>query len=268
MATPADWVKSAVKITPGFETTGDPYMGVSGDFDGMGISCGALQWNIGKKSLQPMVLAIPESVVTAAMPGFGPEMLKACKANVIDGLKIVRQWQTGQTLKPKVKAELRTLMGTPEMRKQQDIKIGKVADLAFTRAASWAKDRDSGEPTKRLFCWFFDIVTQNGSLEGLTPAKVRDFIALFTPGKADDVICDFLANRTGNSGHVKDAHKNAKLWRDKADAEQLEVLCMSFLRAETASPTWRHVVLNRKGAIAMGKGWVNSAKWDFGGDGL
>ena len=52
---PADFVKAAVAITPGFEVSGDPYLGVSGDFDRMGISCGALQWNIGSNSLQPMV---------------------------------------------------------------------------------------------------------------------------------------------------------------------------------------------------------------------
>jgi hypothetical protein len=78
---PDDWKKSAVAITPGFEVSGDPYQGVSGDFDGMGISCGALQWNIGQGSLQPMVKAVGKQVVTAAMPIYGTQLWTACNGS-------------------------------------------------------------------------------------------------------------------------------------------------------------------------------------------
>jgi len=74
MPAPNDWKSAAVAITPGFEVEGDPYQGVSGDFDGMGISCGALQWNIGSKSLQPIVIAVGKPKVAAAMPQLGQEM--------------------------------------------------------------------------------------------------------------------------------------------------------------------------------------------------
>jgi hypothetical protein len=266
---PADWVKSAVVITPGFETTGDPYQGVSGDFDGMGISCGALQWNIGMNSLQPMVRAVGEAAVKQAMPVHGAEMWKACNTAIVEGLKIVRGWQNGTTLRPVPKAELRTLMGSAAMRAEQDKKIAVKAQRAFDLATQWAKDDGGAKPSKRLFCWFFDIVTQNGSMEGLTPKKVRDFIASSPPGKADDVVCNFLANVTGDKGHAADAKRNAALWRDKTDAEKLPILCMSYLRSKTANPKWQHVVINRKGTIAMGKGWVNgSDKWDLASHGL
>jgi hypothetical protein len=43
---------------------------------------------------------------------------------------------------------------------------------------------------------------------------------------------------------------------------------MSYLRSNTADPKWQHVVLNRKGTIAMGTGWVNSGKNDFSKHGL
>ena len=265
---PADWKKAAVAITPGFEVAGDPYEGVSGNFDGMGISCGALQWNIGSGSLQPMVKNVGKAHVVSTMPTFGNDLWNACNTTIAKGLAIVNGWQTGSTLKAKPKAELKAFMGSAPMRAEQDKLIDKVARKAMSEAEKWVAARGNGAPSKRLFCWFFDIITQNGGLKGLTFKEVADFIKLNQPDKADDVVCDFLAGKTGTSGHVKDAHKNAGLWRNKAPDEKLEILVMSYLRSNLALPKWRHVVLNRKGTIAIGSGFVNSGKFDFAAHGL
>jgi hypothetical protein len=265
---PADFVKAAVAITPGFEVSGDPYLGVSGDFDRMGISCGALQWNIGSNSLQPMVRNVGKTHVLSVMPDFGGQMWQACNGTVSSGLSIVRGWQNGTRLKPKPKAELVALMGSNAMRAEQDKKIGTVATKAFNQATAWAAARGDSSASKRLFCWFFDIVTQNGGLEGLTFAKTKNFIDANQPDRVDDVVCDFLKGQSGTSGHVTDAKKNATLWRNSADGEKLEILVMSYLRSLTAAQQWRHVVLNRKGSIAMGAGWVNGTKWSFATHGL
>lgn len=266
-ALPQDWFDSAVAITASFETSGDPYVSVSGDFDGMGISCGVLQWNIGQGSLPPLVKAVGKSTVTAAMPVHGKDMWTACNGSIKAGLKIVRSWQSGISLKAKPKAELAALMGTAAMRAEQTAAITIVADRAFAGTTKWATSSGNA-PSKRQFCWFYDMATQNGSLEGLTPKAVADFISQNTPDKADDLICDFLKNMKGSSGHVKDSHQNAKLWRNKANADELEVLCMTYLRSKTANPKWQHVVVNRKGSIAMGEGWVNGSLRDFSGYGL
>jgi hypothetical protein len=254
---PSDWIKAAVAITPSFETTGDPYMGVTGDFDEMGISCGALQWNIGMSSLQPMVKNVGQPVVKQAMPKFGDDLWTACNSPVAAGLKIVRGWQTNKKLRPDAEAELRAFMGTPQMRAQQDSKIGVKAETAFKMASEWAAQIPGGKSSKRSFCWFFDIVTQNGNLKGLTFQDVANFLEQNKPDKSDDFVCDFLASRTGSSGHVKDAHENARLWRNKAEGVKLELLVLSYLRAQLAKSEFSHVVLNRKGTIAMGAGHVN-----------
>ncbi|MBY3158997.1 peptidoglycan-binding domain 1 protein [Rhizobium laguerreae] len=262
-ALPDDWRLSGVAITCGYETSStDPYTKVADDFDGMGISCGALQWNIGMKSLQPMVKAVGKTRVQALMPVYGAKMWEACTGAVKDGLKIVRGWQSKKELLKDAHAELMALMGSPEMRAEQDKKINVKADTALTMASAWAKGRNNNAPSKRLYCWFFDLATQNGSLEGQTPKRVADFMSSNNPDKVDDLICDYLDGLKGSSGHVKDAHKNADLWRGSSD-ERLELLCLTYLRSATANPTWRHVVINRKGTIAVGKGWVNSGKRDF-----
>ena len=273
MPIPNGWTASAVDITCRFESSGDLFEAVEGDFDKMGISCGCLQWNIGQGSLQPMVQNVGKAEVQARMPTLGADMWAACASSIAQGLKIVRGWQKANSagtpkLLPVPKAELKALMGGSAMRAEQQRKIDAVADQAMTMATNWAKDRDNTAPDKRLFCWMFDVATQNGSLEGQTPKKVSDFIAKNKPDKVDDLVCDYLASFTGPSGHVKDAHKNAALWRNNAGGEKLELLCLSYLRAQTASSKWRHVVVNRKGSIAMGGGWVNSGHRSFASHGL
>lgn len=270
MATiPPDYYADAIAITCGFEVSGDPYLGVSGNFDGMGISCGCLQWNIGAGSLQPLVKAIPAAVILAKMPKYGADLIKACTSTVSQGLAIVNAWQNNKVLPAAARSELRAMLGTPEMRAEQDKHIAHDANLAFDYATAWLQAGGGhGVPEKRLYCWFFDIVTQNGSLAPVTYAKVSDFIKLNTPGHADDVVCDYLAAATGTDGFIKDAHKNSGLWRNQAAGGKLELLCGSYLRAQTARLKYRPLVLNRKGAIAMGKGWVNGALADFSKYGL
>jgi hypothetical protein len=272
MKVPADWQSSAVLVTCGFETTGDPYVMIAGDFDKMGISCGALQWNIGMGSLQPMVKAAGKTVVHAAMPTHGAEMWNACNSTVAQGLTVVRAWQKMNAagvpiLDPVPRLELRALMGTPNMRSEQNARINSKASTALTQATAWAKERDGSAPSKRLFIWMFDIATQNGSLEGQSPKTVADFIAFNKQDKVDDLVCDYLAAFVGKA-HAADARRNATLWRGAARGEKLELLCLSYLRAQTANAKWRHVVINRKGSIAMGGGWVNSSKRDFSDHGL
>jgi len=72
------WVQPALKVTGPFEDSADPLGGVSGDFDGMGISLGVLQWNIGMGSLQPLVKNVGRAAVVDTMPVFGGELWTAC----------------------------------------------------------------------------------------------------------------------------------------------------------------------------------------------
>ena len=262
---PPDWHRSAVAITGGFENSGDPYQGVSGDFDLMGISCGVLQWNIGKGSLQPMVVAVGRDVVEAAMPTLGGQLWNACNAPLNAALATVRSWQSGTRLKPAAAGELRALMGSSEMRAEQDRRIGKIMERALKLANDWAQSGGRAGASKREFVWFFDLVTQNGSLAGVTRRQVSDFIEINRPDRVDDAVCNFLAAVGGSSGHVRDANKNAALWRNRGDEEQVELLVLSFLRSGLSNPKWRHVVLNRKGTIAEGEGFVNGKRHDLSG---
>jgi hypothetical protein len=255
------WIEAALSITGDFETIGDPWTAVSGDFDGMGISCGPLQWNIGQGSLQPMVIGAGRAVVGKAMPLFGAEFWSACNAPISAGLSTVRGWQDGTRLRPRPMTELAALLATAEMHQQMLGKVRKVANQAFDQAALW--EGTPGRCSSRAFCWFFDLVTQNGGLNGLDRDDVAAFIAGHGSERADDAVCAWLANRPTDAGHDRDCRRNAEAWKDKTTKETLDLLVISFLRAQLAKEQWRHVVMNRKGTIAMGFGWVNSERYDL-----
>lgn len=251
-----------VAITGTFETSGDPYQGVSGDFDGQGISCGVLQWNIGQRSLQPLVIAAGKPSVVAAMPGFGQDMWRACNAPLGQALAIVRSWQNGASLKAAPKAELRAFMGSAAMRTQQDAAIRRDARKAERLADKWAIDRGTGTRTKQELAWFFDVVTQNGSMKDLNFADVAAFKAAAAPGKAGDLVCDWLGNTTTKYAGMVDCHKNATLWRTGVSGLALDLLVLSYLRSQKSILQWRGDVLNRKGTLAVGRGWVHRTKFD------
>lgn len=252
-----------VKITGTFENSSDPYAGVSGDFDGQGISCGVLQWNIGQNSLQPLVVAAGEQTVLSAMPTFGRDMWMACNTSLSQALEIVRAWQNGTMLKVRPKSELKKLMGSPPMRQQQDETIRKIAKKAEALADGWASDRGTGKRTLQEVAWFFDIVTQNNSMKGLSFKDVAAFKIAAGPGKAGELVCDWLAATTGKYAGNEDCHKNAKLWRNQVDGRALDLLVLSYLRSQKSILRWRGDVLNRKGTLAVKTGWVHKTKFDF-----
>ena len=263
MAVTAAEIAVIVGITGRFEASGDPYEGVSGNFDGQGISCGVLQWNIGQASLPPLVLRMGDAAVPALMPEFGADLLKACRSPIGKGLAIVNAWQTNNRLKAAPARELKALMGSPAMRRIQDAAIAAVARGAETLADKWAADRGGGGRTPQELAWFFDTLTQNGSIAGLDHAAVKAFITAATPGSVDDLVCDWLASRPTTVAGAKDGFANAKLWRNAVKDRDLALFVLSYLRSQKAKVAWRVDVLNRKATIAFRKGRVHQTDIDL-----
>lgn len=261
---PAEWTKSALEITGSFENATDPFGGVSGDFDGQGISLGVLQWNIGQGSLQSLVTALGRDAVVGLMPSNGPDFWTACTGTTDQGLQIVRSWQTGSTLGAAVLKELKAFCHSGGFVAQQVAAADAKAQSAFAAATSYAAaDPNYGDVTKRLFCWFFDVHTQNGGLGSITYADVDAFIKAKAVLNAVPTICNWLKNRTSDEAGSDDAHKNADQWLDSVPKAQLTLLVLSYLRAIEAKPEWKADTLNRKGTIAVGVGFVHGSKRDL-----
>lgn len=259
-----DWIETALRITGHFEDSADPLGAVTGDFDGMGISVGVLQWNIGSNSLQPLVTRVGRAAVVAAMPHYGVEMWNACTSTIPKGLAIVRGWQVGSTLRGPVRDELKAFARGDAFMGQQVAAAADTAQEALAAARAWAAaDGAAGTVTKALFCWFFDLYTQNGGLKGVTYADVRGFMVSNGIDKSDDVICDWLAARGASDAGYRDSLKNAALWRNSVDDQRLPLLVLSYLRAMRARGAYRGDTLNRKATVALGQGWVHMERHDL-----
>jgi hypothetical protein len=263
MSLSKDELAAIVAVTGRFENASRPYEGVSGDFDGQGISCGVLQWNIGQSSLQPLVIKAGEASVLDRMPSFGVEMWQACNSATQDGLAIVRSWQVGAKLKPEPLAELKAFMGSPEMRAIQDARIAGTAASAELLADGWVRDHGVARGrTLQEIAFFFDLVTQNGGTKGVAFADVQHFITV-NAANSVGVVCNWIMDQPSNVAGIGDAKNNATLWPAAVADAELELFVFAFLRCQKSKPQWRIDTLNRKATLAARKGYVHKKLYDF-----
>jgi hypothetical protein len=258
-----DWKKTAMLLTGHFEDSSDPWAAVSGADDGEGLSLGVLQWNIGQGTLQPLVAGMDRAAVLAAMPIYGAELWEACTAPIPRELEIVRSWQQGPSLLPGVRQELKTLARIPAFIDRQLAAASVMTERAWAGAVDWAQGSGSAAPSLREFCWMFDIVTQNGGLKSVTPELARGFIDSHGTEDTGPLILDWLDARDAAESGYKDARKNATLWRNALGRPKLMLMAASYLRAGLARRQFRADVLNRKGTIVMGAGWLHGEHVDL-----
>jgi hypothetical protein len=258
-----EWLKTALEVTGAFETDGNPWAGVSNDFDGQGISCGILQWNIGKGSLQPLVKNCGLSAVQKYMPQHGNELWSACQQSIAKGLAIVRGWQPNKKFKPDVLKELRALFGSDEMVQQQVAAATNVGEQAMKLASRWADELRDGEPELKEFCLFFDLLTQSGGMKNVWLDDVQAFMAQKERAEVDDAICNWIMTRPPNVVHLSDGKHNVALWRDNIPDGDLELFTLAYLRCLKSQEIYQVLALNRRGTIAFTKGWVNSGLVDL-----
>jgi hypothetical protein len=210
------------------------FAALSGDFDGQGLGLGALQWNIGRGTLQPLL---------ARMARDHPAVFDAAFA---DGAAPVRRMLTGSRAEQLAWARsiqsprhviaepwagwLKALGRTAEF---QDIQVEAVADL-FNGAVALA--RHYGLRSERAVALMFDIKVQNGSIPARVEAAIRaEFAALGGPP-------------------------------DALDAEVSLLRVVANRRADVAAKRWRDDVRRRKLAIADGAGTVHGHVVDLEAD--
>jgi hypothetical protein len=256
---PPDWLETALAITGRFETAGDPFTAVAGDFDGQGLSCGVLQWNVGQGTLQKLAKAAGRDAVMAHMPVYGTAFLAAIESPRADALALVRSWQTRNVLHADVKRELARFCACPAMRAQQIVAARPIADAAWRDTEIWEAAR-GGVPGKQSFCWFFDLRTQNGGVAGISIAEIGRFL---TQGGGPHAISGWLAARGPAQFGYRDCRRNALLWHEPVPDCDLELYALSYLRALKCAKASQGAAMNRKGTIAQTQGWVNGAMIDL-----
>ncbi len=228
-------VQRCLALTGTFETsTGIPdcYAGLSGDFDGQGLSFGVLQWNIGQGTLQPLLtemLAKNEDVMSGLfhdrLDGMRT-MLAAAHASQLDWARKIQDPVRHNIVEP-WNGLFKALGRTPEF---QAIQVEHAAAIHTAAVGFCAK---FGVTTERAVALMFDIRVQNYSISAMTEAQIRaDFATI--PADTEPL--------------------NVELARLRSIANR---------RADAANPQFAEDVRVRKLAIANGSGTVHGVVYDL-----
>ncbi|HZR47395.1 MAG TPA: peptidoglycan-binding domain-containing protein [Candidatus Manganitrophaceae bacterium] len=232
-------------LTGTFETNAPPpdcFAGLSGDFDGQGLSFGVLQWNLGQETLQPLLAEMnrrhPQRLQGLLHEEY-PLLTAFLKAGREEQLTWARSIQDPirHTIFEPWRGLLKTLGRMPEF---QEIEVAAAGQL-YQSAKKLAKQY--GLWSARAAALMFDILVQNGGISPLVRAQImRDFEKI-DPGplKEEGVLLD---------------------------EETVEVARMTIIanrRAEAADPRWIEDVRARKLCIARGRGKVHGNELDLEG---
>lgn len=222
-------------ITGAFETNSGPpdcFAGLSGDFDGQGLSLGVCQWNLGQGSLQPLLaemIANHEAVARGIFQDHYAILAAALASPREDQLAFARSIQHPVThaIQEPWRGMLRALGRTSEF---QAIEVAAAARLLEKARAMCAEYAFRSE---RALALMFDVVVQNGSIQPLVKARIqKDFDAL-----------------------PKDLAAGA------LEVERMRIVANR--RAEAANPRWIEDVRARKLCLANGGGKVHGVEYDL-----
>lgn len=219
-------------LTGSFETNRpvpDCFAGLSGNFDGQGLSFGALQWNIGQRSLQPLLESMNERHKDTLSAIFGSNyqiLLAILKAPPPDQLAWAISIQDGlhNTIHEPWKGQLLALGRNPEF---QAIEVACAHQL---HAEGLALCTTFGLHSQRAVALMFDIKVQNGTISPIVRAQIESDFAELDGGKADEI-------------------------------ERLRIVANR--RADAANPRWAEDVRARKLTIANGSGRVHGVPYDL-----
>lgn len=232
-AKPLDY--KCLALTGAFETgKGVPecFTGVSGDFDGQGISFGVLQWNFGQDSLQPlikdMITAHPVIIKTIFQSHYGilQQVLKSGKEELMAFARSIQHPVKHYLYEPWM-GMFKSLGRTEEFQNIQVKYAGRLLKNALKYCA------DYGLCSERAVALMFDITVQNGSISKTVKAQIQaDFERL-----------------------------PQDLKQDEREIEKMKII--AYRRAEAANPRWVEDVRSRKLCCAKGTGVVHGIEYDI-----
>jgi hypothetical protein len=168
-------LETAFSVTSGFETSGDRFQQVTGNFDGAGISFGPVQWNFKSKTLAPLFRKFEETDGTALRACFTDEIDYEDWFKVLDlpvdqqiewannistgrgGHDVVQPWKGYLQAVGRVE-KFRTIMVEQALRKY---------GARLLKAVKYLQGLKPGVEIDHLrcLCSLYDLVIQQGSLD-------------------------------------------------------------------------------------------------------
>lgn len=210
----------------------DCFAGLSGNFDNQGMSFGALQWNFGQESLQPLLKEFNSKYPDLIKSIFGDKLQSLL--NILDmpnykGIEfaINIQHPIKHFILEPWRGMFKALGRCDEF---QQIEVDYAKNI-FDRALRMSKEYTLR--SERSIALMFDICVQNGSIQNTLKPKI---------------LADYA------------------LLKDIKNANALEVSKMGIIidrRLEKVSPRWREDVRARKYTIANGQGFIHGIQYDL-----
>jgi len=225
-------------LTGSFETSlpiPDCFAGLAGNFDGQGISFGALQWNLGTGTLQPLLLEMANGhpdVWTQLFAGGAVVLRQVLSENRADQLQWADSIQHQNSLVEPWKGQFRALGRTPEF---QTIEMRSALGV-FGRAVALRQNYQLS--SSRATALMFDVVTQDGGIKPIARAEI---------------LSDYQSIAPSVTG---------------GDLEIARMRSVATRVAHSANPKYVPDVLARKMTIANGSGIVHGKRYTLSGYGL
>lgn len=226
---------TCIKITSALE--GTDYSTVTNSFDGMGISCGVLQWNLGTGTLQSFILN-KCNLNEYKFPVPITPLQNLSKEDAVIFSKDVMHNEHGILKKEWIDA-WKAFLTSPGVINLQK----RAIDKYFHQAKCLAGELGMSHDNKHVMAWCFDTAVQSWSL-GIGRPEINK-------SQAENIITIY-----GTS--------NSIIWSDLTmNKDQQLLVIASHLRALKCNPRWRNDFFNRKCTIAMKAGYVHGVKYDF-----
>lgn len=159
-------------LTGSFETGQYPpdcFCGLTGDFDGQGISFGALQWNVGQGSLQPLLKQIFTKHAALCQSIFHEHwatLQQLAGASLPDQLAFSRSIQVKGQIQEPWQGMLTALGHASEFWNIQTSASAHLYQIALQFCAQFKLNSERG------VALMFDIVAQNGSIAPVVKAQI------------------------------------------------------------------------------------------------
>lgn len=208
------------------------FAGLSGDFDKQGLSLGALQWNFGQDSLQPLLDEMIKMYRPIMEAIFGDNFavleknLHDTKRNLMRFARSIQDPISHRIYEP-WRGMFKTLGRTDEFREIQET----AAAALFGQAVQLG--REYGLWSERAVALMFDILVQNGGIRSSVKKIIRD---------------DFRK-------------LSFDLTREEKEVAMMRAVARR--RAEDSLPEWRNDVLMRKLCCANGGGPVHGINYNL-----
>ncbi|MFH1860606.1 MAG: peptidoglycan-binding protein [bacterium] len=204
----------------------DCFAGISGDFDGQGISFGACQWNFGQGSLQPMLKEMiqnHEDIIRNIFHERFEILVEALGSDKEELMEFARSIQhpVKHILNEPWQGMLKALGRCAEF---QNIEV-KYADVLYKSALQLCSDYSLW--SERAAALMFDIKVQNGSINNLVKAQIFADIKQLS----------------------------ANLSKEETEVGKMRIIANR--RADAANPRWSEDVRKRKLCCANGGGIVH-----------